>query len=162
MGCDVVVGGATLAELRRVQELFETRDLMFSRFRHDSELSGVNRSTGFVVPVSAQFAEMVDVALAAAARTGGMVDPTLGGAIEAVGYDRDFAQLEHRGPARPGTRGRWRAVWTAGTFLFRPGGLRLDLNGVVKGKTVDDALQLIAGDDCFVSAGGDLATRGPL
>ena len=49
-----------------------------------------------------------------------------------------------------------------GSFLFRPGGLRLDLNGVVKGKTVDDALQLIGGDDCFVSAGGDLATRGPL
>jgi thiamine biosynthesis lipoprotein len=46
--------------------------------------------------------------------------------------------------------------------LFRPRGLLLDLNGVVKGKTVDDALQLIAGGDAFVSAGGDLATRGPL
>jgi FAD:protein FMN transferase len=162
MACEVVVGGATPAETRRVEELFGARDLMFSRFRCDSELSRVNRSNGFVVPVSAPFAEMIDVSLAAAARTGGMVDPTLGEAIEAAGYDRDFAQLERRGPARPGARGRWRAVWTAGSFLFRPTGLRLDLNGVVKGKTVDDALQLIAGDESFVSAGGDLATRGAL
>jgi thiamine biosynthesis lipoprotein len=40
-----------------------------------------------------------------------------------------------------------------------PGGLRLDLNGVVKSRTVDDALALIAGTG-FVSAGGDLAARG--
>ena len=46
-----------------------------------------------------------------------------------------------------------------GRFLIRPRGLRLDLNGVVKGQTVDDALALIGGDG-FVSAGGDVATRG--
>jgi thiamine biosynthesis lipoprotein len=39
--------------------------------------------------------------------------------------------------------------------------MRLDLNGVVKGSTVDDALALIDGDG-FVSAGGDLATRGAI
>jgi thiamine biosynthesis lipoprotein len=40
-----------------------------------------------------------------------------------------------------------------------PPGRLLDLNGVVKGKTVDDALALLDGDG-FVSAGGDLAARG--
>lgn len=44
-------------------------------------------------------------------------------------------------------------------WLRRPAGLRLDLNGVVKGRTVDDALRLIDGAG-YVSAGGDLATRG--
>jgi FAD:protein FMN transferase len=43
---------------------------------------------------------------------------------------------------------------------MRPRGLELDLNGVVKGQTVDDALALIAGEG-FVSAGGDCAGRGP-
>jgi thiamine biosynthesis lipoprotein len=43
--------------------------------------------------------------------------------------------------------------------VHRTHGVRLDLNGVVKGKTVDDALALIVGDG-FVSAGGDLAARG--
>jgi thiamine biosynthesis lipoprotein len=46
-------------------------------------------------------------------------------------------------------------------ILFRPRDVRLDLNGVVKGKTVDDALELISGNG-FVSAGGDIAVRGTL
>ena len=36
----------------------------------------------------------------------------------------------------------------------------LDLNGVVKGRTIDDALAASSAD--WVSAGGDLATRVPL
>lgn len=162
MGCDVVVGGATAAEALRIKHLFDVRDRTFSRFRDDSELSRVNRSSSLVVAVSPPFAEMVEIALAAAAKTDGMVDPTLGEAIEAAGYDRDFAELESKRPAQAGARGRRRVVWTRGGMLFRPRGLRLDLNGVVKGKTVDDALQVIAGKNGFVSAGGDLATRGPL
>ena len=42
-----------------------------------------------------------------------------------------------------------------------PASVRLDLNGVVKGRTVDDALSLMSGDG-FVSAGGDLAARGEI
>jgi thiamine biosynthesis lipoprotein len=103
---------------------------------------------------------MVELALRAARQTGGLVDPTLGAAIEAAGYDRDFAELTpSAAAAEPGARGRWRYVRLRQTLLHRPHGVRLDLNGVVKGKTVDDALTLIDGDG-FVSAGGDLAARG--
>jgi thiamine biosynthesis lipoprotein len=42
-----------------------------------------------------------------------------------------------------------------------PEGVILDLNGVVKSLAVDDALALLSGD-ASVSAGGDLAARGPL
>src|SRR5207245_3146416 len=46
--------------------------------------------------------------------------------------------------------------------MLRPApGTRIDLNGVVKSRTVDDALRLLAGPG-FVSAGGDLATTTPL
>ncbi len=133
-----------------------------ARPRQSSELSRVNRSTGTVVPVSAPFAEMVAVAVRAAQSTAGLVDPTLGEAIEAAGYDRDFSELlPSAEPAGAGAPGRWRQLRVAESFLSRPAGVGLDLNGVVKGKTVDDALELIAGVG-FVSAGGDLATRGPL
>ena len=134
---------------------------MFSRFRPDSELNRVNRARGSVVQVSAPFAEMLELALRAARQTDGLVDPTLGAAIEAAGYDRDFSELT---PVR-GPRGARRAR----TVALRPpapdasctgrAASCLDLNGVVKGKTVDDALALIDGDG-FVSAGGDLAARG--
>jgi thiamine biosynthesis lipoprotein len=161
MGCEIVVGGSTTAA-RAIERLFAERDQMFSRFRHDSELSRVNRASGRVVSVSAPFAEMVERALRAAASTDGVVDPTLGDAIEAAGYDRDFADLDSsRRSVREGAPGRWRDVRIANGFLSRPPGVRLDLNGVVKGRTVDDALELIPGDG-FVSAGGDIAVRGAL
>jgi thiamine biosynthesis lipoprotein len=50
-------------------------------------------------------------------------------------------------------------VRLAGNLLKRPHGVQLDLNGVVKGQTVDDALALIGGAG-FVAAGGDYAGRG--
>jgi thiamine biosynthesis lipoprotein len=52
-------------------------------------------------------------------------------------------------------------VELAGRVLTRPAGLRLDLNGVVKAMAADRALALLR-DDGFVSAGGDVAARGPV
>ncbi len=44
-------------------------------------------------------------------------------------------------------------------MLFRPAGVRLDLNGVVKALAADEALGLLTGPG-FVAAGGDVAVRG--
>ena len=162
MGCEIIVGGASPVEAQAIERLFAERDRTFSRFRRDTELSRVNASTSNVVSVSPAFAEMVAIALRAAASTGGLVDPTLGEAIEAAGYDRDFGRLgPSASPPRPAAPGRWRAVRASERALSRPIGVRLDLNGVVKSKSVDDALELISGDG-FVSAGGDIAARGAL
>ena len=107
MGCEVVVGGASPAELEAIQALFEERDAVFSRFRADSELNRVNRSAGRVVPVSTFFRDALGVALAAAATTGGLVDPTLGAALEAAGYSQDFeCSAEDRRPPEPGSEER--------------------------------------------------------
>jgi thiamine biosynthesis lipoprotein len=159
MGVDVVVGGAAPAELGRIRRLFDEWDRVFSRFHAASELSLVNAVPRETVLVSPLFAHVVRVALDAARSTGGLVDPTLGVAIEAAGYDRDFAALPHDGALGRPQRGRPDAVALAGRLLSRPAGLRLDLNGVVKGMAVDRALSLIRGDG-FVSAGGDVAARG--
>ena len=160
MGCEVVVGGASPADVREIERLFAARDRMFSRFRADSELNAVNSARGEVLKVSPLFAAMVRIALRAARETGGLVDPTLGAAIEAAGYDRDFSELRPSpSPAGSGACGRWRSLRVTPSLLHRPHGVLLDLNGVVKGQTVDDALARIGGDG-YVSAGGDLAVRG--
>jgi FAD:protein FMN transferase len=162
MGCDVVVAGATPAELGAVRALLAEREARFSRFRADSELARVNASSARALHVSEPFARALATALAVAERTGGRLDPTLGAALEAAGYDRDLAELDEDprppGPAVPGRRGE---VQLAGRLLTRPPGLRLDLNGVVKAMAVDDALGCLAGDG-WVSVGGDLAARGPV
>ena len=160
MGCEVVVAGATEEERREIERLFAERDLRFSRFVAGSELTRVNRAAGRPVRISREFAQMLELALAAAAQTDGLVDPTLGRAVEAAGYDRDFALLvDDRRPPGPAAPSALDSVRLAGRLLMIPQGVRLDLNGVVKGKTVDDALELIGGDG-FVSAGGDIAARG--
>ena len=160
MGCVVEVGGATPREAEAIQRIFQARDRQFSRFREDSELTRVNRKPHEIVTVSKTFGQMVERALVAASATGGLVDPTLARALAVAGYDRDFDEL------RPGTEtthsgppGRWRAVSMVGRLLVRPVGLELDLNGVVKGQTVDEAVGLLSGDG-FVTAGGDYAGRG--
>jgi thiamine biosynthesis lipoprotein len=110
--------------------------------------------------VSALFARTLRAALEAAAATDGLVDPTLGAALEAAGYDRDFARIgPDASPAGPAVPGRRRSVRLAGRVLLRPPGVRLDLNGVVKALAVDDALGLCDWPG-FVSAGGDVAVRG--
>jgi FAD:protein FMN transferase len=162
MGCEVVVGGASDADAASVERLFETVEAALSRFRPTSDLERLNGSPAGAVIVSPLLAGAIDDALRAAAATGGLCDPTIAAALGAAGYDRSFEQIEPRRPAEAGhPAGRWREIRLSGLLVQRPPGLRLDLNGVVKGRAVDDALALVEGPG-FVSAGGDLATRGEL
>jgi thiamine biosynthesis lipoprotein len=160
MGCAVVVEGARPESVAAIERLFAERDARFSRFRPDSELNAVNAAAGAVVPVSREFLRALRLALAAARVTGGLVVPTLGAALAAAGYDRDFAALPADGPpAAPPPAADWRRVLVGDSFLERPAGTVLDLDGVVKAMVVDDALALLDGPG-FVSAGGDLAVAG--
>lgn len=160
MGCDVVVEGASAERASAIRALFELYDGTFSRFRPDSELARLNVRGGG--RMSSLFADVLEVARWAARETDGVVDPTVGAAIVAAGYDRDFgARLDDArapGAAAPADH---RGVRTFGRLLVLPRGVQLDLNGVVKALAVDRAAALLDGEG-FVSAGGDLATRGPV
>jgi thiamine biosynthesis lipoprotein len=168
MGCEIVVaidaGHHDDGAASRVRALFDARERAFTRFASDSELLRVNRAAGPVL-VSAEFARATRAALDAWRQTAGLVDPTLLGALESAGYDRDFALLRDEPlpapPAHSGEAGRAGELRLTGRLLDRPQGVRLDLNGVVKSMAVDDAVALL-GDGGWVSAGGDLAATRPL
>src|ERR1700748_249306 len=73
-------------------------DLAWSRFRPDSELVAVGNvargaSEHVTVSVSPLLAQAVAVSLRAAQLTDGDIDPTVGGVLADLGYDRDFAEL---------------------------------------------------------------------
>ena len=162
MGCEVVVGGATPSELFAVKRLFVERERIFSRFLAGSELNRVNAGAGRPVLVSALFGRTLALALQVAEETEGLVDPTVGSAIEAAGYVSDFAEIgSDSAPAGPPSPGAWGSVRVRGRYVWVPADVHLDLNGVVKALAVEDALALLAGDG-FVSAGGDLAARGEI
>ena len=159
MGCEVVVSfGAPLDDVRA---LFDARDARFSRFQPCSELNRVNAAPLGLTLVSEEFASMVSLSLDAARATDGMVTPCVGGAIRAAGYDRDFAEIPPDvGAVWPAAIPSFQSVSLCGRGLLRTDTVLLDLNGVVKGRTVDDALTL-AGRG-WVSAGGDVAAADPV
>lgn len=160
MGCDVVVEGATRGRATEIRALFELYDATFSRFRMDSELARLNARGGG--RMSSLFADVLEVAQWAARETDGVVDPTVGAAVVSAGYDRDFgAGLDDARAPGGAVPADHRLVRTFGRLLLLPQGVQLDLNGVVKSLAVDRAAALLAGEG-FVSAGGDLAARGPV
>jgi thiamine biosynthesis lipoprotein len=159
MGCAVELSDdARSADVRR---LFDERDRRFSRFRPDSELSRLNRVPAGASLVSEEFSRMLGHALGAARSTGGLVTPTVGAAVIGAGYDADFDLLPADGaPVTPVEVPPVAALSLRGRLLVRAVPIELDLNCVVKGATVDDALALLRGG--FVAAGGDVATSAPL
>ena len=159
MGCEVVLPHG--AEAGDVHRLFDERDARFSRFIESSELNRVNARPLGVTLVSEELASMLSLALDAARATGGLVTPSVGGAVLAAGYDRDFSLLPpDGGPVEPAAVPSLDSISLRGRILLRVQPLILDLNGVVKGKTVDDALGLLGAG--WVSAGGDVATTHPI
>ena len=73
MGVELVVAGATRAELAAVATLFGEWERVFSRFRPDSELSRVNALDAEAFVASPLFVRLLRTALAAAAATDGLV-----------------------------------------------------------------------------------------
>jgi len=135
-------------------------DLACSRFRADSELSGLRTASGRPVRVSPLLAEAIAVALRAARLTDGDVDPTVGAAMSAVGYDRDFDRIPRTGPplrVTARTVPGWRDVHLEGRLLSMPEGTQLDLGATAKAWAADRAVARIAA--AYSSSGGDLAAK---
>jgi thiamine biosynthesis lipoprotein ApbE len=170
----VVTDPARLPAARRLlaDDLTEL-DLACSRFRPDSEVvalaNAARDATGPVtMTVSPLLAEAVAVSLRAASLTDGDVDPTVGGVLSSLGYDRDFGQVATTGPALrvsvrviPG----WRSIGLDSVTrrLTIPVGAQLDLGATVKGWAADRSAARIAeklGCGVLVSLGGDTSVAG--
>ncbi|HEY7131815.1 MAG TPA: FAD:protein FMN transferase [Candidatus Limnocylindrales bacterium] len=186
-GVRIVVHGTALDAARGVvEELLDRVDRTYSRFRPDSELVALNARAGETVAASPLLLDAIEIALWAARDTNGAVDPTVGRAMRAIGYDIDFRQLpadagslEIRLEPIPG----WQSVElsrTRGTVRLAPG-VELDLGSTGKAWAADLAAAAVAADararrggasragrasaddrpvGVLVSLGGDIATTG--
>ncbi len=137
------------------------------RFRADSELSRLNAAGGRPVEVSALFALTLRRALEIAEATGGAVDPTVGAALIAAGYDRDLAEVRRGGPVPRLVRrpvAGWRTVRLDGSVVRLPRGVLLDLGAIAKALAADRAAARAyeeTGCGVLVGLGGDIAVSGP-
>lgn len=189
IGVDCQVVATCAATLPAARELAETRlrelDAAASRFRPDSEVMRLakmpaNAPNGtVVVPVSPLLQTLVQDALWAAEVTGGLVDPTLGRAMEANGYDADLAEVVARpvqvllpsaiptptaaGAMPVSTLRRLSVDQTTGTVTAAAGTL-IDLGATAKAATADRIARELAdrlSGGFLVDLGGDIAVAGP-
>jgi thiamine biosynthesis lipoprotein len=153
MGTTVTVIAAAPAGAAATRALFAVLERRLSRFLPSSELSHINRSAAPTLSVSSTMARLLARAAELRERTGGLVDPAVGGAVAAWGYDCTFGiirDLEDQ-PAQLPTASEW---WVSGRTLRRAPGTVLDLGGIAKGWAADVAVE--SGRALLVSAGGDV------
>jgi thiamine biosynthesis lipoprotein len=166
-----------------VAQTVDEFDLACSRFREDSELTALNRAGGAPTRVSPLLLDALSAALRAARLTDGDVDPALGDALVALGYDRDFELLDqdpgdgeltagdHPGAAvrRPRVAFASVAGWQtiridrAAATVAMGRGVTLDLGATAKALAADRAAaQAARAAACgvLVSLGGDIALHG--
>ncbi|WNZ09917.1 FAD:protein FMN transferase [Streptomyces sp. 11x1] len=144
-------------------------DLTCSRFRPDSELARVNLNAGTPTTVGERFSEALQAALRAARLTDGAVDPTVGRAMTALGYDRTFTSLRPEDtrplpPALPAPGWRRIDFDPRSRRLRLPPHTHLDLGATAKALAADRAAHLAAaatGCGILVGLGGDLSVAGP-
>jgi FAD:protein FMN transferase len=161
-------GGDSRVAQAAVVDLLDEADRTYSRFRPDSELRRLEGRRGPAI-LSPLLARAIDEAIRAARITEGDVDPTVGTAMRALGYDDDFALIAgragppviHLGPV-PG----WQALRfdARRRLLEMPAGVELDLGSVGKALAAelaaDRALEASGARGVLVGLGGDLAIAG--
>jgi thiamine biosynthesis lipoprotein len=170
MGCQMLAVidsplPAAQAQLDQVPDWFETWEQHLSRFRPDSELSQVNLGSGEQL-ISTVLARVIRAGLLAERQSNGLVSPLMLNALEAAGYDRNFADLpvEISAPVDPPI---WNTNWNLqldfdNHTLILPPGARLDLGGIAKGWAADRAAQRLGKlAPALVDAGGDIAASAP-
>jgi len=170
IGTTAVVAVSNREQLERahsaVEETIAAFDQACSRFRDDSELGALNGAGGQAMNVSPLLLEAVAAALRGAQLTDGDVDPTVGQALIALGYDRDFDEVVARPPrVRFASVPGWRTIeLDAATSTVRiPSGVTLDLGATAKALAADHAAaaaHAACGCGVLVSLGGDMAFAG--
>jgi FAD:protein FMN transferase len=166
---------ATLEQLAAgVRARVDTIEAALSRFRRGSELNALNADPRASVPASPLLRRTVAAANWAAARSGGLVDATLLGALERHGYEGSWdatrradidAALAAAPPRRPARPARWHGeggltIDPEGRVARTPG-VRLDPGGIAKGMAADlAAAALPLGVRYAISCGGDVAVGG--
>lgn len=156
---------AAATAFAQVEALFAINEQALSRFRSDSDLSQLNARSGQWVAVSDLLWDVLTLALGMAAITNGRFDPTTLNALEQYGYTLSFDQLKRmsrtgRFPNPEPFPGQWTAVELdeSRQAVYLPEGVRVDLGGIAKGYTAQQAVDLLRPwGPCLVDAGGDLA-----
>lgn len=166
MGTEIAVYAPGLASADEerlaagVAAIFARSEARFSRFRSESELSQLNAADRPTV-VSRELFDVLQSARRYFELTDGIFDPTVAAALAGHGYDRSFTvgALDRLRIARaPACSFGDVMLDEATSTVDKPLHVRVDLGGIVKGRTADQAAELLPRPGA-VDAGGDAVLR---
>ncbi|WP_370682327.1 FAD:protein FMN transferase [Comamonas sp. GB3 AK4-5] len=137
-----------------LQQVLDTVIAQMSNWEADSLISRYNAApAGSVHALPAQFVQVLDAAMLWAQRSGGAMDPSMGGLVALWGFGPRAQPLQPHSGAVPSQAqidalhaqsGHQRLPWAAGgTQLLQPGGVELDFCGIAKGFAVDAVVELL-------------------
>jgi thiamine biosynthesis lipoprotein len=165
---EVVILGGPRELSARARAAVDDLESRWSRFRPSSELSRLNAAAGAPVVLSPTTYDAVARAVEAWHATNGRYDPTVLTALQAAGYDRDFASVTRTGPALDAL-----PVPSAGCgdveldpvvrSVRLPPGVSFDLGGIGKGLAADLVAHAVVdagADGVLVNLGGDARVLG--
>jgi len=154
--------------LDEVPVWFEGWEQTLSRFRLDSELSCLNRTSDQPTAVSEALWEVFQTAAWADDFSEGFVTPTVLDAMLESGYDRpfDFLSLEQTNWMLPSRVMAQPLSMVVADPVRRtinlPHGVHLDFGGVAKGWAAHQAMERLQKlGPCLMNAGGDISVHGP-
>lgn len=150
--------------LADTEQNFRQLESRLSRFLPDSELSQLNRAAGQPFVASTLLFELIELTLHWRHQTDGIFDPTILKALMAYGYDRSFESITTPVERRvlpapdPSPAPAQIRLDRAKHSITLPPGVGLDLGGIAKGWTVQQAAQRLGQlGPTLVDAGGDIA-----
>ena len=161
----LVTDPAALVQAREVVDTeLDAIEVAASRFRADSEICALAGAGGVRTPVSPVLADLIESALSAARLTDGDVDPTVGSAMIALGYDHAVAGSSAPQLTSVTIPVDWTSIEFDGSSVRIPAGTLLDLGATAKAVAADRCAHLVhqqTGSGVLVNLGGDLTTAGP-
>jgi len=160
-----------LAQVREAVEAALARVIaQMSHWEPGSLISRFNAApAGSRHALPAEFAQVMQCALAWAQASGGAIDPTVGALVARWGFgpaaSQDNALPSPDALAAIHSRVGWQRLTfdEADHTLLQPGGVQLDLSGIAKGFAVDhgvDALRALGLADLLFEIGGELRGTG--
>jgi thiamine biosynthesis lipoprotein len=156
-------------ELAEVPARFEEWEQILSRFRVDSELTRLNQVGFQPTRVSETLWQVFQSARRMENLTDGLVTPTVAGAVQEVGYDRDFTLLAGQILAPFESIPEVVPPLNALTWdeenrsICLPEGVQLDFGGIAKGWAAQQTVErLKRHGSALMNCGGDIAMSGPL
>lgn len=175
MGTDIIITAALPAEQQNILLNIEKEILdfeqRFSRFISNNELSNFNNSLSTSREVSKIMLALLQESQKYYFKTNKVFDPTIISSLKAVGYDKNFNELDSKITNQIDLnsikesfikRPKMSDLKTNENFVECSPGFQVDFGGIGKGYIVDLICQkfLNSINDYWISAGGDIKVSG--